>query len=76
LDEGRALIGGDCRGVSDFRKLLDDRDVQGASALQPIPTRRLNWTGTCSSVRPLPGPTIRTEAFIISVGSGITPAAR
>jgi predicted dehydrogenase len=29
VDEGRALVGGDCRGESDFRKLLDNRDIQG-----------------------------------------------
>src|SRR5262245_21255935 len=28
MAEGRELIGGMCRGYADFRKLLDDRDVQ------------------------------------------------
>jgi predicted dehydrogenase len=35
LDEGRALIGGNCRGASDFRRLLDDRDVQAVVVSTP-----------------------------------------
>ncbi len=35
LDAGRALIGADCRGVSDFRKLLEDRDVQAVVVSTP-----------------------------------------
>jgi predicted dehydrogenase len=34
-DEGRELIGGGCRGFADFRRLLDDRDVQAVVISTP-----------------------------------------
>src|SRR5262249_37186458 len=35
LDEAKSLIGGDVRGHGDFRKLLDDRDVQAVVLSTP-----------------------------------------
>jgi predicted dehydrogenase len=34
-DEGRSLAGGGCRGVADFRRLLDDREVQAVVISTP-----------------------------------------
>ena len=49
LDEARALIGGDVRGFADFRKLLDDREVNAVVISTPDHWHALMTMLACSA---------------------------